>query len=151
MSELTLAWSLTAALAAVLALVLILLLVGRVLGRWRRGFVARERGQVASRGERDAEELLGELGYQVIDRQVSLHWSIECDGQPHPVDLRADMLVERDGQRYVAEVKTGLSAPSLRLAATRRQLLEYAIAYQVDSVLLVDMAARTVREVRFPG
>jgi hypothetical protein len=146
-SELTLAWS----LAAVLALLLLLLLIGRALSRWRRGFVARERGQTASQGERDAEELLSGLGFRVIDRQVSLHWSIECDGQPHPVDLRADMLVERGGQRYVAEVKTGLSAPSLRLAATRRQLLEYAIAYQVESVLLVDMAARTVREVRFPS
>ena len=52
--------------------------------------------------------------------------------------LRADLLVTRNGRRYVAEVKTGRTAPRLDCAATRRQLLEYRIAFGVDGVLLVD-------------
>ena len=49
----------------------------------------------------------------------------------------------------MAEVKTGISAPLLTNAATRRQLLEYCVAYQVDSVLLVDVDAQAIREVTF--
>jgi len=124
-----------------------------LLGRWRRwqaGVAARRRGARAVQGEREAEHLLGRLGYAVVARQVSLEWAIACDGEDHPVDLRADLLVERDGRRYVAEVKTGISAPLLTNAATRRQLLEYCVAYQVDAALLVDVEAERVREVSFP-
>ena len=67
------------------------------------------------------------------------------------IALRADLLVERGGRRYVAEVKTGEAAPSLATAATRRQLLEYLIAYRVDGVLLVDAERGSVHEVEFPG
>ncbi len=49
----------------------------------------------------------------------------------------------------VAEVKTGERAPSLTTAATRRQLLEYAVAYGADGVLLVDPEAGAIREVDF--
>jgi hypothetical protein len=52
--------------------------------------------------------------------------------------------------RLVAEVKSGKIAASLACAATRRQLLEYRLAYDVDGVMLVDMAAGRVHEVRFP-
>ena len=48
-----------------------------------------------------------ERGFAVLHRQAGLVWSIECDGEPHPVELRADLLVQRDGRRYVAEVKEG--------------------------------------------
>jgi hypothetical protein len=50
----------------------------------------------------------------------------------------------------VAEVKTGTQAPRFEHADTRRQLLEYQLAFEVDSVLLVDVEAGEVREVSFP-
>jgi len=65
-------------------------------------------------------------------------WTVHADGEPMEVSLRADLLVTRNGRRYVAEVKTGRAAPRLDCAATRRQLLEYRIAFGVDGVLLVD-------------
>ena len=37
-----------------------------------------------------------------------------------------------------------------RHTATRRQLLEYALAYDVDGVLLVDMTAGRLHQVEFP-
>lgn len=135
--------------AALCALALTLLLAARALARWRSRAAARGRWQRAAAGEAEAEDLLAERGFAVVSRQAGLVWSIECDGEPHPVALRADLLVERDGRRYVAEVKTGASAPLLTNAATRRQLLEYCVAYQVDSVLLVDVEAQAVREVTF--
>ena len=140
------------ALGALVAAVL--LLVGLGLARrwrdWRASAIARRRSVRAVRGEAEAERLLARLGFAILARQVGLAWAIACDGEEHPVDLRADLLVERDGQRYIAEVKTGVSAPLLTNAATRRQLLEYCVAYQVDSVLLVDIEADCVREVSFP-
>jgi hypothetical protein len=137
------------AVASLCALALIVLLVARAVSRWRSRALARRRWTRAAAGEIEAEELLAEQGFAVLDRQAGLVWAIECDGEPHPVELRADLLVERDGRRYVAEVKTGISAPLLTNAATRRQLLEYCVAYQVDSVLLVDIDAQAIREVTF--
>ncbi len=137
------------ALATLCALVLTVLLAARALARWRSRALARRRWARAAAGEVEAEDLLAERGFAVLDRQAGLVWSIECDGEPHPVELRADLLVERDGRRYVAEVKTGATAPLLTNAATRRQLLEYCVAYEVDSVLLVDIEAQAVREITF--
>lgn len=73
------------------------------------------------------------------------------DGRHRPVELRADYLVRRGSERFVAEVKTGRVAPCLATAATRRQLLEYRLAYAADGVLLVDMAQRRIHEVVFPS
>lgn len=145
MSQLQLAWTLVGALAAVL---LLALLVGWA-RRWRRGFRARDRGRMASRGERRAEALLSGLGYEVVERQPRVLWPIRCDDEDVAIELRADLVVEREGRLYVAEVKTGRAAPSLHSAATRRQLLEYQVAYGVESVLLIDMEAEEVHEVRF--
>jgi PD-(D/E)XK nuclease superfamily protein len=135
--------------AALCALALAVLVATRALARWRSRALVRRRWTRAVVGEVEAEDLLAERGFAVVDRQAGLIWEIECDGQPHPVELRADLLVERDGRRYVAEVKTGATAPLLTHAATRRQLLEYCVAYQVDSVLLVDVEAQAVREITF--
>jgi hypothetical protein len=66
------------------------------------------------------------------------------------VDVRADYVVGVSGRRYVAEVKTGVFAPRLETAATRRQLLEYRIAFDVDGVLLVDAETERVRLIEFP-
>ena len=64
--------------------------------------------------------------------------------------MRADYLVEQDGERLVAEVKTGAEAPELSTAATRRQLLEYRVAFAVEGVLLVCPERGTIQRVEFP-
>jgi hypothetical protein len=71
------------------------------------------------------------------------------DGEPHVVELRADYLVERRGARYVAEVKTGEAAVLIGNSATRRQLLEYQLAFDVDGVLLVCPELGTIHHVEF--
>jgi Holliday junction resolvase-like predicted endonuclease len=111
---------------------------------------AHRRSDRSIAGEIEAERLLERRGYRILARQPGLEWGIACDGEDLPVELRADLLVERRGRRYVAEVKTGVSAPLLTNAATRRQLLEYCVAYEVESVLLVDVEEQRVREISFP-
>lgn len=136
------------------ALALGFLLVVQTLRLWiarrRAGFRSRRRNRIAAQAERGAERLLARAGYRVVEVQPRLGWSIEVDGRPEPVQLRADLLVTRRGRRYVADVKSGRIAPDLHTAATRRQLLEYLVAYRTDGVLLVDMEAGEIREVRFP-
>lgn len=136
--------------AAASGLFLLLLLTYLSFRRWRRHRVAVDRARTASKGERNAETLLRGLGYRILGRQVTRYWAIDVDGQSKQVQLRADLIASRSGRRFVAEVKTGHKAPKIDTPTTRRQLLEYRVAYDVDGVLLVDMTANRVHRVRFP-
>lgn len=133
------------ALICALAVVLVVLVVRRWAASWR----ARRRGARAVAGEGAAREMLEEAGYAVVAAQARIDWEILVDGEPFVVELRADYLVERDGETLVAEVKTGAAAPSLATAATRRQLLEYRVAFGVDGILLVVPERGTIQRVEF--
>jgi hypothetical protein len=112
-----------------------------------RQVAAHQRAVRAIAGERDAQELLASAGYEVLARQVEGSWTIRANGEPKTFGLRADYLVARDRRRFIAEVKTGRLAPSLAHAGTRRQLLEYGAAFDVDGVLLVDADRGTITHV----
>lgn len=120
------------------------------LGRWFRSHRSRQRVAKAHAGEVAAEDLLKSQGYRIAARQPRRTWSLEIDGESRDVELRADLLVKRGGRLFVAEVKTGAEAPRLETATTRRQLLEYRLAYDVHGVILVDMNAEVLHEVVFP-
>jgi hypothetical protein len=51
----------------------------------------------------------------------------------------------------VAEVKSGVDSTKVTSRSTRRQLLEYLLAFDVEGVLLVDMQRHAIHEVSFPG
>jgi hypothetical protein len=136
--------------SAALLCVLVGALAARALSRLRarlRGRAYNVRGQ---RGERAAEALLESEGFRLIARQIETSYAVEVDGAVVDVPLHADFLVARGSERLVAEVKTGRNAPRFQHAETRRQLLEYQLAFAVSSVLLVDVEAGQLREVRFP-
>src|SRR5437870_3304406 len=100
-----------------------------------------ERRQRGLLGERQAVGLLERAGYRVVASQHAGAFEVLVDGERQRFLLRADYLVQRrsDGRLLLAEVKTGAVAPRLEHGPTRRQLLEYALAYgdQVGGVLLV--------------
>jgi hypothetical protein len=135
---------------AVAVAVLLLVALGLASRRWYRRLRLRRRWSRARSVERQAARLLEECGYAVLGHQVETRYAVLVDGKPTQVLLRADYLVSRDGRQFVAEVKSGEVAPRLDSAATRRQLLEYRVAFQVDGVLLVDGEQRQVHEVTFP-
>lgn len=118
--------------------------------RWRGSVRARRRAVRAGAGEQAAIALLEDEGYVIADRQARIVWAPLVDDEPLELELRADYLVERAGERFVAEVKTGEVAPSLHSAATRRQLLEYSVAFDVDGVLLVCPERGEVHRIEFP-
>jgi hypothetical protein len=105
----------------------------------------------AARGERNAESILARHGYEILDRQASATIDYAVDGQSRAIDVRADYLVAREGRVFVAEVKTGRDAPAIASAATRRQLLEYAHAFDLDGVLLVDADRERVHAIGLPA
>lgn len=101
-------------------------------------------------GEDAAAEMLRDAGFRIIGKQVRAWWSPTVDGVPCEMEVRADYLVEAKGERLIAEVKTGEEAPQLSTAATRRQLLEYHVAFEVDGVLLVCPERGAIHRVGFP-
>ena len=140
-----LAWACAAAI--LLAATVVLIALGR---GWLRRARIRARSRRAVRGEREAARILRARGYAIVDAQASAVLPVEVDGETFLAGLRADYIVSKGGARFVAEVKTGELAPSIATAATRRQLLEYEIAFAVDGVLLVDADAERVHTIVFP-
>jgi hypothetical protein len=122
------------------------LAIQRAYGRAQR----RRRWARSQAAELEAPRLLRDLGYEVLGAQVPGKYTLIVDGEPISFALRADYLVERNDLTYVAEVKSGKLAPRLNHGSTRRQLLEYLIAFQTDGVLLVDGETQRVHEVVFP-
>lgn len=103
-----------------------------------------------TQGELVAERLLKEHGYAIAGRQVVTRYALLVDGVPREVTLRADFLVERGGQVYVAEAKGGEVSGRIETIATRRQVLEYCLAFEVEGVLLVDAAHGAISLVQVP-
>lgn len=112
---------------------------------------AKRRARRAVRGEERAKKLLKAHGYHILDDQVSHCIEVEVDGSERTYDIRADFLVRRQGRTYVAEVKTGKIVPNLSHGPTRRQLLEYTLAYNAVGTLLVLPEDGKIHAVRFPG
>lgn len=140
---------LLALVALLLALVLLLALGWwRASRRWSRA--SRRRNRLAQDGEALAIALLEEEGFTVLEAQRAGAWTIEVDGEPVEVRVRADLWVERDGLVYVAEVKTGGQAPDPTYGPTRRQLLEYQLVFEPDGLLLVNPEEGTITEIAFP-
>jgi hypothetical protein len=137
------------------AAVVLLLLSAGLLVRvwWQEGLASRrskKRLARAIKGEIEGEAFMRTLGYRVVAVQPEYVWDLMVDGKPAKVVLRPDLIVEKDGCRYVADVKTGRYAPDPLSSSTRRQLLEYFLALKVDGVLVVDIESRRIRSLEFP-
>lgn len=141
-------------LVALLAGALVALVVGRWLRALRGTWRAKRRARRAGSGEEDAAVMLRRAGFTIVARQARTWWTPTVDGEPVETELRADYLVESEGALFVAEVKTGDEAPQLSTAATRRQLLEYQVAFHLafgaHGVLLVCPELNAIHRVQFP-
>ncbi|HKM39716.1 MAG TPA: hypothetical protein VJ036_05545 [bacterium] len=112
--------------------------------RWLR----KRRLAGAKRSEERAAELLEQQGFRIICHQPTGSSLAYVDGKARTTTIRADFIAKRGWRKYVVEVKSGRTAPRLN-ARTRRQLLEYQLAFRAHSILLVDMNTKTWREVSF--
>ncbi|MBK7535861.1 MAG: hypothetical protein IPI49_10945 [Myxococcales bacterium] len=117
--------------------------------RWRTSVQSGRRARRGHAGQLKAHRLLEQSGFAVVDASPRVSWTTLQDGEPCVVELRADYLVSRRGQLFVAEVKTGEAADTLTNSATRRQLLEYQLAFGVTGVLLVCPERRAIHRIEF--
>jgi len=76
---------------------------------------------------------------------------VEVDGEIEEFTVRGDLIVKRRRRLYLAEIKGGPDVSRVGHRGTRRQLLEYACAFDVHGVLLVDTHRDVVQKVRFPA
>lgn len=125
--------------------------VGIRLARWVLRYRVGRTRRVGAKAEAHALRLLERAGYRVIETQPTAPGSLLVDGEPQDYVVRADALVRRRRRLYVAEFKGGPASSTVTNRDTRRQLLEYAMLFDVDGVLLVDAEAGHIHDVRFPG
>lgn len=139
-----------------LAVLVVLLSLCLHLGaRWLEARLAtlrrRKQARRAGQGEQRAARLLERFGYHIECWQPVEPWPVLVAGERLTILLRADFLVRHGGELFVAEVKTGDLVASVRHGPTRRQLLEYQLAYAAAGVVLVDVLGAAVLSVRFPA
>ena len=137
---------------AVLGLVILVVLATLQVRRRIQGFFRERRFARARRLEDKAQRVLRRSGFVIAGRKVRRRVWLEVDGEREAFVVEADYLVRGLAEELlVAEVKTGTLAPRATYMPTRRQLLEYDLAFaEAEGLLLVDMEQERVAEVRFP-
>ena len=135
-------------LILITCLVIFFIWLGWKIRLWWKNFLfmlVRKRGK---KGERTSIQLLEKNGYTVLDEQIKLNGYFYINDELNEFDLRPDLLVEKDGVQYIAEIKTGeVANPSNR--NTRRQLHEYSYYSNQDVVLLVDPIKKSIKRLSF--
>ena len=136
------------ALLLIIFSIILFIWLGWKIRLWWKNFLfmlLRKRGK---KGEQNSIMLLEKNGYRIIEEQMKLNGSFFVDDALSKFDLRPDLLVEKDGVKYIAEVKTGdVASPFNR--NTRRQLHEYSFYSNHDIILLVDPIKKSIKKISF--
>ena len=132
----------------IISSIILFIWLGWKIRLWWKNFLfmlLRKRGK---KGEQNSIMLLEKNGYRIIEEQMKLNGSFFVDDALSKFDLRPDLLVEKDGVKYIAEVKTGdVASPFNR--NTRRQLHEYSFYSNHDVILLVDPIKKSIKKISF--
>ena len=99
--------------------------------------------------ENEAYSYLQSLGYSIIGMQQIHYHQYEINGKKYDAKLILDYLVEKEGNRYIVEVKSGQSAIYMNNSNTRRQLLEYDYTIESDGIFLLDMENKNMQLINF--
>ena len=110
---------------------------------------AKKRAFTSKRAEKKAEKWLKRNGFQIIDKQLSRPLIIQSGKTQHRYLIRTDFLVKKGSRKYIVEVKSGQKNSYITNRETRRQLLEYFLAYQSYGIILFDMEHKKFSEVKF--
>lgn len=110
----------------------------------------RQRIERGHQKEVEARIFLKKHGYKIVAEQTEYKHDLVVDGQLLSPPMRIDYMVEKNGKRYIVEVKSGEKATSMWHAPTRRQILEYVLVIPADGVFLLDMEREILSQVIFP-
>lgn len=100
------------------------------------------------KGEKTAIKLLKNSGFEVLRSQPKGYAYVWINGKMKTLNIRADYLIIKNGQKYVCEVKTGDVAGNILYKNTRRQLLEYYLFFELP-IIFVDVNNKSVKLVEF--
>jgi hypothetical protein len=131
------------ALAALAVGVLVALRLAVALVRLRRRNLRREFAARGRRGEDAAERALAKRFAHVV-RHPRLSQRLWVDGVEHRYELCPDFLVGSRRRPIVIEVKSGKDRDP-REPTTRRQILEYALAFGARKIGLYDARANSLQ------
>jgi hypothetical protein len=112
------------------------------------------RGQmVGSEGprfsEREAESLLHQSGYQILDKQPKGSVVTNVDSKSHFGYLESDYLVRKNKKDFVATVHVTEGDPDPNEPTLRRKLLAYDRVFSPDALLVLDLNQGRIYEVSF--
>jgi len=119
--------------------------INKILVSWKM----RKRVELSKFSEEEAEALLKKKGFKIIGKQKKADVITYVNGKPKLGYVIADFIVEKNGKKFVAEVKAGETVADPTEPSTRRQLLEYKFAFKPYKTLLVDMIEKTIQLVDF--
>lgn len=119
------------------------------ISNWLKAERLRKRFSKSRQAEKEAEKILKKNGYAIIDVQKSKPLLLTIGDKIHRYLVRIDYLVRKKGKVYVVEVKSGEKIPYITNRETRRQMLEYYLAYQPSGILLLNMKNKSISEVKF--
>ena len=132
----------------IISSIIFLIWLGWRLRKWWKNFIFFLSRIRAKKGERNSIKLLKANGYKILDEQIKLNGYFFIDNKLNKFDLRPDLLVEKNGIKYIAEIKTGeVANPNNRY--TRRQMHEYSFYSNQDDVLLVDPTNKSIKKLTF--
>ena len=137
--------------ALVIGVLLAGLLLGLFIARWRTQRRMNVNRRTGSRGEDIALALLERAGFEIVSTQAGATISVEVDNVTETYRVRADAIVRKQGREFLVEMKGTSTSADIGNRQTRRQLLEYAVAFEVDECLLVNAEDETIQIVRFPS
>ncbi len=111
--------------------------------------IAKKRTLSSKHAERRAEKWLKKNGFQIVEKQQGRPLVIHEGKNTHRYLIRTDFLVKKGRRRYIVEVKSGQKNNSVANRDTRRQLLEYFLAYKGYGIILFDMENKKFSEIKF--
>lgn len=107
----------------------------------------RLRGQGVT-GEKRAQEILTELGFEIVADNESSHHTFMVDNKEKKFLIRPDIKARLDGEDWIVEVKNGADS-GIGNRLTRRQLLEYSVQFPEYNIALLDVQEEKLIRIEF--
>ena len=133
----------------IVAIILFLVLAFWKIKKWWKTFLQKRRFKRGNEREIKAESWLKKKGFKILTHNKSYNYSCFENKNEITIKITLDYEVEKNGNKYIVEVKTGKSATTIKNAATRRQILEYATIVPNDGIYLLDMETREMKLIQF--
>jgi len=110
---------------------------------------AKKRAFISKHAEKNAEKWLKKNGFRILEKQKNRPLIIQAGNARYRYLIRTDFLVKKGSSKYIVEVKSGKKNNNIANRDTRRQLLEYFLAYPSYGIILFDMENKNFSEIKF--